>query len=420
MAVQFNSTGADRYIEADELAAMLERAGEAKKLLDDGDGPGAEYLGWVSLPENYDGEELIKVHEAATAIRAQSDILVVIGIGGSYLGARAVAELLQVDHSLELIFAGKSLSPREMTEILKRLEGKNWSINVISKSGTTTEPAIALRILRQKLVEQYGAEEANKRIYATTDREKGTLHDLAVTEGWSRFVVPDNIGGRYSVLTAVGLLPIAAAGVDIEAMLEGALAAKDDQAELRDDALRYAALRNVLYEKGYNVEVLSTFEPAFESMQNWWKQLFGESEGKNQKGILPDSMVFTTDLHSLGQFMQDGTRRLIETFVEIEKSQIDLNIPDDTVEDGVGYLAGRTLSEVNQKALEATVKAHIDGGVPVFKLVMPEINAFEIGYFIYFAELACGISAYTLGVNPFNQPGVEEYKRNMFALLGKV
>lgn len=410
-----------QFVSEKELEAISKQAKTAHGYIFNGGGPGEEFLGWVSLPEDYDKEELARIKDAVRRIRENSEVLVSIGIGGSYLGARAVIDLLQDEEdSFEVVFAGKSLSARELNGILRRLEGKDWSINVISKSGTTTEPAVALRILRQKLIEKYGEEEADRRTFATTDRERGTLHDLTVRRGWEMFVIPDNIGGRYSVLTAVGLLPIAAAGIDIDALMSGAKAAHEDL--LKDDnaAVQYAAARNILLEKGYDIEVMSCFEPAWASLNEWWKQLFGESEGKDKKGILPDSMIFTTDLHSLGQYMQDGERHVFESFVAIDEPMSDIKVPEGQEDDGVGYLTGQNLSYINEKALEATVKAHADGGVPVNIIRLSRVGAYEIGYFIYFMEVACGVSAYIAGVNPFNQPGVEEYKKNMFALLGKI
>ncbi|MDR1197210.1 MAG: glucose-6-phosphate isomerase [Candidatus Nomurabacteria bacterium] len=415
------------FVSGEEYDAALERVVAARDKVLNGGGEGSEFLGWRDLPENYDRDEYVRIKAAAEKIRDDSDILVVIGIGGSYLGARAVIELLghsgldpESRKTTEIIFAGNNLSSIELDKVLKRLDGKDWSINVISKSGTTLEPALAFRVLRAELAKRYGAS-ANQRIYATTDAKKGTLHDLATENGWEKFVVPDNIGGRYSVLTAVGLLPIAAAGIDVDELMAGAGSfPRTDLGKVIVEALDYALYRNVLYEKGYGVEVLSCFEPSFAVMNEWWKQLFGESEGKDSKGILPDSMIFTTDLHSLGQYLQDGKRQVFETFVQFGKSPVEVVVPaaeDDG--DGLNYLAGKNLSLVNQKAYEATAKAHHDGGVPVMTLNLSDISPKSIGEFIYFMEMACAISAYTLGVNPFNQPGVEEYKKNMFGLLGK-
>ncbi len=412
-----SSANGNVFVNESDMVEMRSRVEAARDTTMHGTGEGAEYgLGWRDLPENYDKQEFDRIKSTAEKIRGDSDILVSIGIGGSYLGSQAVIDLLGNDSSTKVLFTGNSLSSTELNKIMGELEGKNWSINVISKSGTTTEPAIAFRILREKLIEQYG-ETASGRIYATTDANKGTLHDLAVRENYERFVVPDDIGGRYSVLTAVGLLPIAVAGINIDELMDGA---KEAKSQSITDAMTYAAIRNALYEKGYSVEVMSSFEPSFRQMAEWWKQLFGESEGKDMKGILPDSMGFTTDLHSLGQYVQDGKRQVFETVINIEKSPEKIIIPhNDDNGDELEYLAGKTLSFVNQKALEATVLAHSEGGVPVTSINIAELNPHEIGYFIYFMEMSAAISAYTLGVNPFNQPGVEEYKRHMFEGLGK-
>lgn len=413
-----------RYIEnmigGADFAGVLERARAAHETVLRGSGAGSEFLGWRDLPADYDRDEYARVKNAAERIRRDNDVLVVIGIGGSYLGARAVIELLGgADDGLEVIFAGKSLSSIELDQVLRALDGKDWAINVISKSGTTTEPAVAFRILREKLIAKYG-DGARERIFVTTDAARGTLKELADAGGYETFTVPDDIGGRYSVLSSVGLLPIAAAGIDIDALMRGAAAARDDLTKSGDNpAIQYAALRNFLYEKGYLVEVLACFEPSFASMNEWWKQLFGESEGKDGKGILPDSLIFTTDLHSLGQYVQDGRRQIFETFINLESSPVDVEVPAGDDGDGLGFLAGKSLNFINQKAYEATALAHSGGGVPVLSLNLPKIDAENIGYLIYFMEVSCAISAYMLGVNPFNQPGVEAYKNNMFKLLGK-
>jgi glucose-6-phosphate isomerase len=408
------------FVSDDEIAAIWPRVEAARDKVMNGTGEGSDFLGWRDLPENYDKVEFARIKTAAERIRGDSDVLVVVGIGGSYLGARAVIELLGENSQPKVLFAGNSLSSIELDKVLRELDGRDWSINVISKSGTTLEPAVAFRILRDRLVEQYG-EAARQRIYATTDAERGTLHDLAVREGYERFVVPDDIGGRYSVLTAVGLLPIAVAGIDIDELMSGARdAVSTGSHSAMDTAMQYAAMRNILYEKGFSVEILSSFEPSFHYMAEWWKQLFGESEGKDGRGILPDSMTFTTDLHSLGQYVQDGKRQVFETFVNFEKSPVEIAIPSsDDNGDGLNYLAGQNLSFANRKAYEATALAHFEGGVPVMTLNIPAINTREIGYFIYFMELAAAISAYILGVNPFNQPGVEAYKQHMFRGLGR-
>ena len=400
------------------------RVEAARDKVTHGTGEGSEFLGWRDLPKTYDRDEFARIKTTAAEIQKNSDVLVVIGIGGSYLGSRAVIELLGNNSSTEVIFSGNNLSSIELDKTLKKLDGRDWSINVISKSGTTLEPAVTFRILRQKLIEQYG-EKADGRIYATTDVAKGTLHDLATEQGWTRFVVPDDVGGRYSVLTAVGLLPIAVAGVNIDELMAGAESATAETTAAGtvpaiDMAMQYAAIRNVFLEKGFTVEVLASFEPSFAQMAEWWKQLFGESEGKDGKGILPDSMIFTTDLHSLGQYIQDGRRQIIETFINIAKSPVEITIPaNDDNGDGLNYLAGQDLSFANQKAYEATALAHSEDGVPVLSIDIPAITPREIGYFIYFMELAAAISGYTLGVNPFDQPGVEAYKKHMFRLLGR-
>jgi glucose-6-phosphate isomerase len=412
MAIKIDDKHLKKFISDDEYTAMEQRVAAARAKLLDGSGPGSEFLGWLRLPEEYDRDEYQRIKVAAERIRGNSQILVVIGIGGSYLGARAVIELLG-GNGPQILFAGNSLSSIEIDKLIQRLDGRDWSINVISKSGSTTEPAIAFRILRRLLSEKYG-DAADQRIYATTDAERGVLHDLAVQNGWERFVVPDDIGGRYSVLTAVGLLPIAAAGIEIDQLMAGARAGLE-----HNFAQKYAAIRNILYEKGFTVENLACFEPSFAYMSEWWKQLFGESEGKDGRGLLPDSMIFTTDLHSLGQYIQDGRRQLFETFVEFAKSPLEIAIPDGDSRDGLDYLQGKNLSFVNHQAYQATAEAHAAGGVPNLTIQLEEISAQQIGEFIYFMELACTLSAYTLGVNPFDQPGVEAYKQNMFRLLGK-
>ena len=396
-------------------------------------GAGNQFLGWIDLPENYDKEEFSRIQKAAEKIKNDSDILLVIGIGGSYLGARAAVEALQ--HSFynvlpkenrstpQIIFVGNNISSTYMKDVIDLLEGKDFSINVISKSGTTTEPAIALRIFRKLLEEKYGKEEAAKRIYATTDQAKGALKTVATEEGFETFVIPDDVGGRYSVLTAVGLLPIAVSGADIEAMMKGAAAAREDfsHSELEDNpAYQYAAVRNVLYNKGKTIEMLINYEPALQYFSEWWKQLFGESEGKDQKGIYPSSANFSTDLHSLGQYVQEGRRDLFETVIKVEKPRHELTIEKTENDlDGLNYLAGKTIDFVNNKAFEGTLLAHTDGGVPNLIVSIPQLDEYTFGYLVYFFEKACAMSGYLLGVNPFDQPGVEAYKVNMFALLGK-
>jgi glucose-6-phosphate isomerase len=405
----------------------------AQEMLHSRSGVGSDFLGWVDLPSNYDREEFARIQEAARRIRSDSDALVVIGIGGSYLGARSALEML--NHSFynqlprekrkgpEIYFVGHHLSPVYTAHLLELLEDKEISVNVISKSGTTTEPAIAFRIVRELMEKRYGKEGARRRIYVTTDRTRGALKKMADAEGYETFTVPDDVGGRYSVLTAVGLLPIAAGGVDIEAVMAGARDAAEayrnpDLAE--NPAARYAAVRNALYRKGKTVELLVNYEPSFLSFAEWWKQLFGESEGKDGKGIFPASVGFTTDLHSMGQYVQEGLRNLFETVLAIDKPQTDLPVPEDPEDvDGLNYLAGKTMDFVNKKAFEGTLLAHVDGGVPNLVVRIPEVTPYTYGQLVYFFEKACGISGYLLGVNPFDQPGVEAYKRNMFALLGK-
>ena len=402
---------------------------EAHAMLQEGRGPGSDFLGWVHLPENYDKEEYARIKAAAAKIRSDSQALVVIGIGGSYLGARAVIELLaSPNYNLckkdgpEIYFVGNGLSTDAMLEVMEQLKGKDWSVNVISKSGTTTEPAVAFRIFKAMLEEKYGKEGAKGRIYATTDAHKGALKGLADAEGYEEFVVPDNVGGRYSVLTAVGLLPIAAAGVDIDAMMAGAHEAMTAMAKpgLDNPAWQYAAARNGLYDGGKKIELLACYEPSFRFFAEWWKQLYGESEGKENKGIFPASVEFTADLHSMGQYIQQGERLMLETVVRFDQSRGEFTIPHDPENvDGLNFLAGKNLSFVAEQALRAVTLAHVDGGVPNLRVDLPRRCERAVGQMIYFFEYACGLSGYLLGVNPFDQPGVEAYKNNMYALLGK-
>ena len=401
----------------------------AHNMLHDKKGPGSDYLGWVTLPYDYDKEEFSRIKQAAQRIRSHSDALIVIGIGGSYLGARAAIEALshsfhnQMNDNTQIYFAGQNISSTYISHLLEMLEGKDISINVISKSGTTTEPAIAFRIFRDYLEKKYGKEEAKKRIFVTTDKEKGALKQLATEEGYETFVIPDDVGGRYSVLTAVGLLPIAAAGLDIDKMMQGAQAAADkyNNADLAtNQSYQYAAVRNALYRKGKTIELLVNYEPALHYVSEWWKQLYGESEGKDQKGLFPASVDFSTDLHSMGQYVQEGRRDLIETVVQVAKPKVELTIREDAANlDGLNFLAGKTMDEVNKNAFQGTVLAHVDGGVPNMVVELDELNEFTFGELVYFFEKACGISGLLMGVNPFDQPGVEAYKKNMFALLGK-
>ena len=423
MSVCYNSKHLEQFVKDSEFAALYPQVETAHRLLETKTGPGNDFLGWVSLPKDYDKEEFARIKAAAARIREDSDVLVVIGIGGSYLGARAVIEAVKgqmynctVKNGPQIFFVGNSISPAYFQDILDCCKGKRISLNIISKSGTT------FRVLRRMLEEQVGAEEAKKRIYATTDRARGTLKQLADAEGWETFVVPDDVGGRFSVLTAVGLLPIACAGCDIDALMAGAAAGmeKFSQCSPENECYRYAAARNILYRKGKSVELMACYEPNFTMMNEWYKQLFGESEGKDQKGLMPTSVIFSTDLHSMGQFVQDGSRVMFETVVDVKKPTRDLYIePLEGNFDGLNFLAGQNMSVVNRKAMEGTILAHNDGGVPIGVIQVDSLDEASLGELIYFYERACAISGYLLGVNPFDQPGVESYKKNMFALLGK-
>ncbi|MDU6092164.1 MAG: glucose-6-phosphate isomerase, partial [Staphylococcus lugdunensis] len=416
------------FFEKHELEQQQEIVKSIHRTIHEGTGAGHDFLGWLDLPENYDKEEFSRIVEAAKRIKANSDVLVVIGIGGSYLGARAAIEMLTSSFRNnteypEIVFVGNHLSSTYTQELLDYLADKDFSVNVISKSGTTTEPAVAFRLFKQLVEQRYGKKEAQTRIFATTDKAKGALKQLADNEGYETFVVPDDVGGRYSVLTAVGLLPIAAAGINVEAMMIGAnKARKELSSDNLDDniAYQYATIRNVLYNKGYTTEMLINYEPSMQYFNEWWKQLFGESEGKDFKGIYPSSANYTTDLHSLGQYVQEGRRFLFETVVKVNHPKQDITIEEDSEDlDGLNYLAGKTMDEVNTKAFEGTLLAHTDGGVPNIVINVPRLDEETFGYLVYFFELACAMSGYQLGVNPFNQPGVEAYKQNMFALLGK-
>lgn len=416
--------------EVDYLSPFVE---SAHHMLHEKTGPGNDFLGWIDLPENYDKEEYARIKASAEKIKNDSDVLLVIGIGGSYLGARAALEML--NHSFQnllskeerqapqVIFVGHHLSSTYMNELLELLKDKDFSINVISKSGTTTEPAVAFRIFKKYLEEKYGAEEAKARIYATTDKARGALKTSADQAGYETFVIPDDVGGRYSVLTAVGLLPIAVSGISIDDMMQGAKDAMHDLAEptlANNPAYQYAAVRNILYNKGKVTELLINYEPSLQYFSEWWKQLFGESEGKDQKGIYPSSANFTTDLHSLGQYIQEGRRNIFETVLHVNTSKKDLTLEaEENDSDGLNYLAGKTIHEINDKAFQGTMLAHTDGDVPNLIVELPALDAYTFGYMVYFFEKACAISGYLLGVNPFDQPGVEAYKKNMFALLGK-
>ena len=426
--LKLDLSNASSFLPQDYLSSRMEALEKARVMLAEHNGPGGDFTGWVRLPEEYDKEEFARIQAAAQKIRSDSDVLVVIGIGGSYLGARAVIELLgSADHKLapnkpEIFFAGNGLSTDAMGDLMDYLEGKDWSINIISKSGTTTEPAVAFRVFKGLLEEKYGKEEARKRIYATTDARKGALKGLADAEGYEEFVVPDAVGGRYSVLTAVGLLPIAVAGVDIEALMAGAAEAMNVLAQPGADniAWQYAAARNALYDAGKSVELLVGYEPSFRFFAEWWKQLYGESEGKEGKGLFPASVEFTADLHSMGQYIQQGQRILLETVVKFSKSRRTITIPNDPDNvDGLNFLTGKPLQFVAEQAMRGTLLAHVDGGVPNLVVEAEARDERTVGQLIYFFEYACGLSGYLLGVNPFDQPGVEAYKKNMFALLGK-
>lgn len=431
--VSFDYSKALPFVGQHEVDNMAEYVRAAHEMLHQKTGAGNDFLGWVDLPTNYDKEEFARIKKAAEKIRSDSDVLIVIGIGGSYLGARAAIEMLS--HSFynalskeqrkgpAIFFAGNNISSTYMSDLLEAIEGKDISVNVISKSGTTTEPAIAFRIFKEILEKKYGKEGAKARIYATTDRSRGALKSLSDQEGYESFVISDDVGGRYSVLTAVGLLPIAAAGIDIDAMMQGAKDAQDDYADpdlTKNPCYQYAVVRNALLRKGKNVEMMVNYEPALHYFGEWWKQLYGESEGKDNKGIFPAAADFSSDLHSMGQYIQEGMRMLFETAVLVEKPRKDITItetPDDM--DGLNFLAGKTIDYVNAKAAQGTALAHTDGGVPNLVVKVPALDAYCFGQLVYFFEKACGISGYLLGVNPFDQPGVEAYKKNMFALLGK-
>ncbi len=431
--VRFDYTKALTFFNQHEIDYMQGAVTAAHEALHNGTGAGSDYLGWIDLPKNYDREEFARIQAAAEKIQSDSDVLLVIGIGGSYLGARAAIEAL--NHTFynnlskeerktpQVFFVGQNISSTYLKDLLNLIEGKDISVNVISKSGTTTEPAIAFRVFRDYLEKKYGQEEARKRIYATTDRTKGALKTLATEEGYETFVVPDDVGGRFSVLTAVGLLPIAVSGLDIEAMMKGAAAASEDFSNpnlAENESYQYAAVRNALYNKGKTIELMVNYEPSLHFVSEWWKQLFGESEGKDGKGIFPASVDFSTDLHSMGQYVQDGRRDLMETIINVDKVREHVTIEEAASDlDGLNYLAGETMDFVNKKAFQGTMLAHTDGGVPNLIVNVPELNEYYFGYLVYFFEKAVGISGYLLGVNPFDQEGVEAYKKNMFALLGK-
>ncbi|MDO4793582.1 MAG: glucose-6-phosphate isomerase [Filifactor alocis] len=413
-------------IRDEEIEQMMGYAEVAETVLEEGNGPGNDFLGWRNLPASYDREEFERIKKAAQKIRDNSDYLVTIGIGGSYLGAKAVIEALRNPYGetkTKVLFSGNSISGTELAQLVEFLKDKQWSINVISKSGTTTEPAISFRILKNELEAKYGKEEARERIYVTTDARRGALKTLCDKEGYESFVIADNIGGRYSVLTAVGLLPIAVAGFDIDKLMEGATSSMREMREKqgRSNLCRfYAALRNILYNKGKHIEILVSYEPRLAYLSEWYKQLFGESEGKDGKGIFPASAIFSTDLHSMGQYIQDGKRVLFETVLRINEPSADIVLPELEEDlDGLNYIAGKTVDEVNRIALEATATAHLAGGVPNIIIDVPKWDEYHLGYLLYFFERSCAISGYLLAVNPFDQPGVEEYKKTMFKMLGK-
>ena len=431
--VTFDYAKAAPFIGDNEVESMKKLALDAKEVLVKKTGAGNDFLGWIDLPVAYDKEEFARIKQAAAKIQNDSEVLVVIGIGGSYLGARAAIEFLRhsfynvVDKSIrktpEIYFVGNSISSTYIKHLIDVIGDRDFSINMISKSGTTTEPAIAFRVFKEMAEKKYGKEGAAKRIYATTDKARGSLKNLANEEGYESFVVPDDVGGRFSVLTAVGLLPIAVSGADIDKLMEGAAAGRKAALEApfeENDALKYAAIRNILLRKGKAIEILANYEPSVHYVSEWWKQLYGESEGKDQKGIFPASVDLTTDLHSMGQFIQDGSRNLFETVINIEASREEIIIGEEPVDlDGLNYLAGKNVDFVNKSAMNGTILAHTDGQVPNLMINIPEVNEYYLGQLFYFFEFACGVSGYLLGVNPFNQPGVESYKKNMFALLGK-
>lgn len=431
--VKFDYSTAKKFITPEELLYMEKTAERAKEELLSKTGAGNDFLGWIDLPINYDKEEFSRIQAAAKKIQSDSEVLLVIGIGGSYLGARAAIEFLrhsfynsvskEVRKTPEIYYVGNNISSTYLTHLVDVIGDRDFSVNIISKSGTTTEPAIAFRIFRKLLTEKYGKAEAAKRIYATTDQEKGALKKLSTEEGFESFVVPDDVGGRFSVLTAVGLLPIAVSGANIEKLMSGAASMRErclHNSYTNNDSVLYAAVRNLLLRKGKTIEILANYEPAIHYVSEWWKQLFGESEGKDQKGIFPASVDLTTDLHSMGQFIQDGQRSMFETVINLEKSTCTMVLEEEEVDlDGLNYLAGKTVDFINKSAMKGTLLAHTDGNVPNLMVTIEDQSEETLGELFYFFEFACGVSGYILGVNPFDQPGVESYKKNMFALLGK-
>ncbi len=428
MPVKLNTRYLEGFVNDSDIKAIAPEVDAAVDKLNSRTGAGNDFLGWLDLPVDYDKEEFARIKKAAKKIRSDSDVLVVIGIGGSYLGARAAIEICKsqnrnLTEKPQIVFAGNTLSSASLQEAVKLCDGKDFSVNVISKSGTTTEPTIAFRVFKELLEKKYGKQKAAERIYSTTDKARGTLKELSDREGYETFVIPDDVGGRYSVLTAVGLLPIAVAGIDIDKMMLGAADARSEFSKgdiNSNDCYKYAAMRNILYRKGKAVEMMISYEPDYTMMNEWFKQLFGESEGKGGKGLFPSSAVFSTDLHSLGQYVQEGERLMFETVVMFNKPKEELIIGfDEENGDGFNFVAGQSVDYVNKKAFLGTVLAHTDGGVPNMILEIDEMNEYEFGYLVYFLEKACAVSGYILGINPFDQPGVESYKKNMFALLGK-
>ena len=431
MALKLNDAYVKSFVKEDDFRAICPEVLKAQETLLNGTGEGNDFLGWVKLPFNYDKEEYARIKKAAEKIQKSCDVFIAIGIGGSYLGAKAVVDFMKSPlynnlkkDTPDVYFSGCNISAQSLNELLSICEGKDVCINVISKSGTTTEPAVSFRVFRELLEKKYGKEGARERIFVTTDKAKGTLKQFSDEAGYETFVVPDDVGGRFSVLTAVGLLPIAVAGIDLDGLMQGAAAAAEKFASVKNveenECLKYVAYRNLLYRQGKTTEILVSYEPYAAMLNEWWKQLYGESEGKDGKGIFPASVIFSTDLHSLGQYIQDGKRNLFETVVAVKETDEKMPVPYDSANvDGLNFLAGVDLNEINKTAMQGTILAHIDGGAPNLLIELDRKNEFCLGYLLYFFEFACGVSGYVLGVNPFNQPGVEAYKKNMFALLGK-
>ena len=431
MALKLNDAYVKSFVKEEDFQAICPEVLKAQEILLRGTGEGSDFLGWINLPTNYDKEEYERIKKAAKKIQQSCDVFIAIGIGGSYLGAKAVVDFMKSPlynnlkkDTPDVYFSGCNISAQSLNELLSICEGKDVCINVISKSGTTTEPAVSFRVFRELLEKKYGKEGARERIFVTTDKARGTLKQFSDEAGYETFVVPDDVGGRFSVLTAVGLLPIAVAGIDLDGLMQGAAAAAEKFASVKNveenDCLKYVAYRNLLYRQGKTTEILVSYEPYAAMLNEWWKQLYGESEGKDGKGIFPASVIFSTDLHSLGQFIQDGNRNLFETVVSVKEADEKLAVPYDAANvDGLNFLAGTDLNQINKTAMQGPILAHIDGGAPNLLIELDRKNEFCLGYLLYFFEFACGVSGYVLGVNPFNQPGVEAYKKNMFALLGK-